>query len=45
MESPMSARERALTSKIAKIEEESGAKAIGVALHDAETGLEKKNQK
>jgi beta-lactamase class A len=39
-ESPMAARERALTSQIAKIEEESGAKAIGVALHDAETGLE-----
>lgn len=36
----MAARERALTSQIAKIEEESGAKAIGVALHDAETGLE-----
>jgi beta-lactamase class A len=39
-ESPMAARERALTSQIAKIEQESGAKAIGVALHDAETGLE-----
>lgn len=36
----MAARERALTSQIAKIEEESGAKALGVALHDAETGLE-----
>jgi beta-lactamase class A len=36
----MAARERVLTSQIAKIEEESGAKAIGVALHDAETGLE-----
>jgi len=36
----MAARERALTSQIAKVEEESGAKAIGVALHDAETGLE-----
>ena len=36
----MAARERALTSRIANIEEESGAKAIGVALHDAETGLE-----
>ena len=36
----MAARERALASQIAKIEEESGAKAIGVALHDAETGLE-----
>lgn len=36
----MAARERALTSQIAKIEEESGAKAIAVALHDAETGLE-----
>jgi beta-lactamase class A len=36
----MATRERALTSRIAKIEEESGAKAIGVALHDAETGLE-----
>jgi beta-lactamase class A len=39
-ESPMAARERALTSRIAKIEEESGAKAIAVALHDADTGLE-----
>ena len=36
----MAARERVLTAQIAKIEEESGAKAIGVALHDAETGLE-----
>jgi beta-lactamase class A len=36
----MAARERALTSQIAKIEEESGAKAIAVALHDADTGLE-----
>jgi beta-lactamase class A len=36
----MAARERALTSRIAKIEEESGAKAIAVALHDADTGLE-----
>jgi beta-lactamase class A len=36
----MAARERALTSLIAKIEEESGAKAIAVALHDADTGLE-----
>lgn len=39
-ESPMAARERALTSRVAKIEEESGAKAIAVALHDADTGLE-----
>ena len=36
----MAARERALTSRVAKIEEESGAKAIAVALHDADTGLE-----
>ena len=39
-ETPMAARERALASRIATIEQESGAKAIGVALHDAETGFE-----
>ena len=36
----MAARERALASQIEKIEQESGAKAIGVALHDSESGLE-----
>ncbi len=36
----MAARERALASQIEKVEQESGAKAIGVALHDAETGFE-----
>ena len=39
-ETQMAARERALTSQIEKVEQESGAKAIGVALHDAETGFE-----
>ena len=39
-ESPTAARERALQTKIENIEKESGAKAIAVALHDAETGLE-----
>ncbi len=34
------ARERALTEQIEKIEAESGAKAIAVALHDTETGFE-----
>jgi len=33
-------RERALREQIEKIEQESGAKAIAVALRDAETGLE-----
>jgi beta-lactamase class A len=33
-------RERALRSEIEKIETESGAKAIAVALHDLETGFE-----
>src|SRR5258705_418042 len=33
-------RERALRSEIAKIEKDSGAKAIAVALHDLETGFE-----
>jgi beta-lactamase class A len=39
-ESPTAARERVLQTKIENIETESGAKAIAVALHDAETGLE-----
>ncbi|HEY6089614.1 MAG TPA: serine hydrolase [Gemmatimonadaceae bacterium] len=34
------ARERALRSEIEKIEKESGAQAIAVALHDLETGFE-----
>jgi beta-lactamase class A len=34
------ARTRALQSEIERIEKESGAKAIAVALHDLETGLE-----
>ena len=33
-------RERALRHRIEKIEKESGAKAIAVALHDSETGFE-----
>ena len=33
-------RARALQSEIERIEKESGAKAIAVALHDLETGLE-----
>ena len=40
MEMPTAARERALRTQIEKIESESGAKAIAVALHDAETGFE-----
>jgi beta-lactamase class A len=39
-ESPAIARERVLQKKIENIEQESGAKAIAVALHDAETGFE-----
>ena len=39
-ETPTAARERALRTKIETIESESGAKAIAVALHDAETGFE-----
>jgi len=39
-ESPTAARERVLQTKIENIEKESGAKAIAVALHDAETGFE-----
>jgi beta-lactamase class A len=39
-ESPTTGRERVLQTKIETIEKESGAKAIAVALHDAETGLE-----
>jgi beta-lactamase class A len=39
-EIPVAPRERALRSQIAKIEKESGAKAIAVALHDLETGFE-----
>ena len=39
-ETPTAARERALRTQIEKIESESGAKAIAVALHDAETGFE-----
>jgi beta-lactamase class A len=39
-ETPMAARERVLQTKIENIEKESGAKAIAVALHDAETGFE-----
>jgi beta-lactamase class A len=39
-ETPTAARERALRTKIENIESESGAKAIAVALHDAETGFE-----
>ncbi len=35
-----SSRERALRHRIEKIEKESGAKAIAVALHDSETGFE-----
>jgi beta-lactamase class A len=33
-------RERALTEQIEKIEKESGAKAVAVALHDTESGFE-----
>jgi beta-lactamase class A len=39
-EAPASPRERALRTEIQKIEKESGAKAIAVALHDLETGFE-----
>jgi len=39
-ESPTAARERVLQTKIENIEKESGAKAIAVALHDAETGFD-----
>jgi beta-lactamase class A len=39
-ETPAAARERALRAQIENIEKESGAKAIAVALHDAESGLE-----
>ena len=39
-ETPTAARERALRTQIEQIESESGAKAIAVALHDAETGFE-----
>lgn len=38
--SATSSRERALRHQIEKIEKESGAKAVAVALRDAETGLE-----
>jgi len=37
---PASPRERAIRHQIEKIEKESGAKAIAVALHDSETGFE-----
>lgn len=39
-ETPAVTRARALQSEIETIEKESGAKAIAVALHDLETGLE-----
>jgi beta-lactamase class A len=39
-EAATTGRERALTQQIEKIEQESGAKAIAVALHDTETGFE-----
>jgi beta-lactamase class A len=39
-ETPPAARELGLRSEIEKIEKESGAKAIAVALHDLETGFE-----
>jgi len=39
-ENPTAGRERVLQTKIETIEKESGAKAIAVALHDAETGFE-----
>ena len=39
-ETPPAVRERALRAQIENIESESGAKAIAVALHDAETGFE-----
>jgi beta-lactamase class A len=40
VETPTAARERALRAQIENIEKESGAKAIAVALHDGETGIE-----
>ena len=39
-ETPTATRARALQTEIERIEKESGAKAIAVALHDLETGLE-----
>jgi beta-lactamase class A len=39
-ETPVAPRERALRNQIAKIEKDSGAKAIAVALHDLDTGFE-----
>jgi len=39
-ETPTATRERALRTRIETIESESGAKAVAVALHDAETGFE-----
>lgn len=39
-ETAVAPRERALRGEIAKIEKDSGAKAIAVALHDLETGFE-----
>ncbi len=39
-ETPAPARELALRNEIARIEKDSGAKAIAVALHDLETGFE-----
>lgn len=39
-EAPASPRERALRTEIQKIEKESGAQAIALALHDLETGFE-----
>jgi beta-lactamase class A len=39
-ETPTAVREHALRTQIENIESESGAKAIAVALHDAETGFE-----
>jgi beta-lactamase class A len=39
-EIPAATRERALRERIENIEKESGARAIAVALHDAETGAE-----
>ena len=39
-ETPAPARAHALRSEIERIEKESGAKAIAVALHDLETGFD-----
>jgi beta-lactamase class A len=39
-ETPVATGQQALRTRIEKIEEESGAKAVGVALHDIETGFE-----